>query len=52
MSTLDVLKNEVMGVLSTMSSIHKIFSTFTQFHFEKTNDFFFKTMKETTLIDI
>ncbi len=41
MLTLDVLKNEVMGVLSTMSSIHKIFSTFTQFHFEKTNDSFF-----------
>jgi hypothetical protein len=40
MSTLDVLKNEMMGVLSTMSSIHKIFSIFTQFHFEKTSVFF------------
>jgi hypothetical protein len=35
MSTLYVLKNEVMGVLSTMSLIHKIPSILTQIHFEK-----------------
>ncbi len=41
MSTLDVLKSEVMEVLSTMSSIHKISSIITQFHFEKTSELLF-----------